>query len=233
MEDVLDVYAEPVDPLRPRVCLDESPFQLIGEVRTPIAAKPGQIARFDSEYSRKGTANLFIRYDIDKGQRHVKVTDHRAAVDFAEFVRELVDDEEYKNAEKIRVVMDNLSTHSEAALYEAFPPEEARRLLHRLEFHFTPKHASWLNMVEIEIGVLRCQCLDRRIGERSLLESEIKAWEQQRNAEAARINWMFTVEKARVKMGQAYPTPRAVESPAAEPVMEATAPVDSTSEQPT
>jgi transposase len=204
MEDVLDLYAEPPDPARPSVCFDESPTQLIGEVREPIPPHPGQLERFDCEYRRNGTANLFIFLDVHRPWRHVKVTDHRASIDFAACMRDLVD-LHYPDAKVIRVVLDNLSTHSAAALYEAFPPQEARRILKRLEFHYTPKHASWLNMVEIEIGVLRCQCLDRRIGDRALLESEIAAWEQQRNRTGARIKWMFTAAKAREKMSHAYP----------------------------
>lgn len=204
MEDVLDLYAERPDARRPVVCFDESPTQLIGEVRQPIAAEPGQRARYDNEYRRNGTANLFIFLDVHRSWRHVKVTEHRTAVDFAQCMRELVD-VHYPYAERIRVVMDNLSTHTAGSLYTAFPPQEARRILQRLEFHFTPKHASWLNMVEIEIGVLRRQCLDRRIGEWARLVSEIAAWERARNQSGARIQWMFTAAKAREKMGRAYP----------------------------
>src|ERR1700731_666361 len=204
MEDVLDLYAEAPDPKRPVVCFDESPVQLIGEVRQPIPAKPGQIERYDYEYRRNGTVNLFVVLDVHRPWRKVKVTERRAAKDYAQCMRELVD-VHYPNAEYIRVVQDNLSTHSAGALYEAFPPTEARRILRRLEFHYTPKHASWLNMVEIEIGVLRSQCLDRRIDTKEQLESEIAAWECQRNASGARIKWMFTTDKARAKMGRAYP----------------------------
>jgi transposase len=204
MEDVLDLYAERPDAKRPVVCFDESPTQLIGEVRAPIAANPGQRERYDCEYRRNGTANLFISLDVHRSWRHVKVTDHRTAVDFAQCMRALAD-VHYPHAERIRVVLDNLSTHAPGALYTAFPPQEARRILQRLEFHFTPKHASWLNMVEIEIGVLRRQCLDRRIGDRAWLAAEIAAWEHERNASGARIRWMFTAAKAREKMGRAYP----------------------------
>ena len=157
MEDVLDLYAEPPDPKRPVVCFDESPVQLIGETRQPIPAMPGQLERYDCEYKRNGTANLFILLDVHRSWRRVKVTDSRAAVDFAACMRELCD-VHFPKAERIRVVLDNLSTHSAGALYQAFPAAEARRMLRRLEFHYTPKHASWLNMVEIEIGVLRSQC---------------------------------------------------------------------------
>lgn len=206
MEDVLDLYAEKPDPSLPVVCFDESPTQLIGEVREPIPAKPGQLKRYDCEYKRNGTANLFMFIDAHRPWRKVKVTDQRTARDFAECMRDLVD-KHYPTAKKIRVVMDNLSTHSRGALYETFPPEEAKRILSRLEIHFTPKHASWLNMVEIEIGVLRTQCLDRRIAERSRLEKEVAAWERKRNLSGARINWMFTTERAREKLGRAYPHP--------------------------
>jgi hypothetical protein len=208
MEDVLDLYAEAPDPKRPVVCFDESPTQLIGEVRQPIPAEPGQIERYDCEYKRNGTANLCIFLDVHRPWRKVKVTDNRAAVDFSVCMRELTE-VHFPQAERIRVVLDNLSTHTAGALYQAFPACEARRMLQRLEFHYVPKHASWLNMVEIEIGVLRGQCLDQRIDNRERLVSKIAAWESQRNASGARINWMFTTEKARAKMGRAYPTPEA------------------------
>jgi transposase len=211
MEDVLDLYAEPANPKRPVVCFDESPTQLIGEVRQPIPARPGKLERYDCEYKRNGTANLFVFLDAHRSWRRVKVTDRRAAEDFACCMRDLVD-LDFPEAERVRVVMDNLSTHSPAALYQAFPAAEARRVLRRLEFHYTPKHASWLNMVEIEIGVLRSQCLDRRIESRASLEREIDAWQKRRNATGDRINWMFTAEKAREKMRRAYPKPSAKES---------------------
>ena len=206
MEDVLDLYAEEPNPKRPVVCFDESPTQLIGEMRQPIPAAPGQLERFDCEYKRNGTANLFIFLDVHRPWRKVKVTERRSAEDYAHCMREVVD-VHCPDAERIRVVQDNLSTHSAGALYQAFPPAEARRILRRLEFHYTPKHASWLNMVEIEIGVLRGQCLDRRIDSKEQLEAEIAAWERQRNASGTRIKWMFTTDKARAKMGRAYPQP--------------------------
>jgi transposase len=215
MEDVLDLYAEDPDPKHPVVCFDESPTQLIGEVREPIPAKPGQLERYDCEYKRNGTANLFIFLDVHRPWRKVKVTDRRAAEDFAICMRDLTD-LHFAEAERIRVVLDNLSTHTASSLYQTFPAAEARRVLRRLEFHYTPKHASWLNMVEIEIGVLRGQCLDRRIPTRELLESEIAAWERQRNASGDRIKWMFTTDKARTKMGQAYPKIAATEASAKE-----------------
>ncbi len=212
MEDVLDLYAEAPDPKRPVVCFDESPTQLIGEIRQPIPPEPGQIERYDCEYKRNGTANLFIFLDVHRSWRKVKVTERRTAEDFAACMRELAD-LDFPEADRIRVVLDNLSTHSAGALYQTFPAYEARRVLRRLEFHYVPKHASWLNMVEIEIGVLRTQCLDRRIATKERLVSEIAAWERQRNASGACIKWMFTVEKARAKMGRAYPNPGAVSTP--------------------
>jgi transposase len=214
MEDVLDLYAEEPDPKRPIVCFDESPTQLIGEVRTPIPAQPGQLERYDCEYKRNGTANLFVFLDVHRPWRKVKVTESRAAVDFAACMRELVN-LHFPTAERIRVVLDNLSTHSAGSLYRAFPACEARRILRRLEFHYVPKHASWLNMVEIEIGVLRSQCLDRRIATYQQLVSETAAWERQRNASRARIKWMFTTHKARAKMGRAYPQPASLSQQAA------------------
>jgi transposase len=212
MEDVLDLYAEAPDPKRPVVCFDESPIQLIGEVRQPIPAKPGQIERYDYEYRRNGTANLFVILDVNRPWRKVKVTERRAAADFAVCMRELTDIH-YPVADRIRVVLDNLSTHSVGALYQAFPANEARRVLRRLEFHYVPKHASWLNMVEIEIGVLARQCLDRRIGSYKQLVAEVAAWQKRRNAERARIKWMFTTEKARDKMSRAYPKLASASSP--------------------
>lgn len=204
MEDVLDLYAEVPDPQRPVVCFDESPTQLIGEVREPIPAQPGQLERYDCEYRRNGTVNLFVFLDAHRPWRRVKVTDRRTNQDFAHCMRELVDID-YPDAPVIRVVMDNLSTHSAGAIYDTFPAPEARRVLKRLEFHHTPKHASWLNMVEIEIGVLRSQCLDRRIDDKDTIIAEVAAWEQRRNAEQAQIKWMFTTEKAREKLRKAYP----------------------------
>ena len=204
MEDVLDLYTEAPDPRRPVVCFDETPRQLIGEARVPIEAAP-EARRVDYGKSN-GTANVFMFVDVNRPWRHAKVTDHRTCVDFAECMRDLVD-EHYPKAERIRVVLDNLSAHSAAALYQAFAPAEARRILSRLEFHFTPKHASWLNMVEIEIGVMAAQCLNRRIPDKATLIKEIAAWERQRHAEKARIKWMFTIDRARQKLGRLYPQP--------------------------
>ncbi len=206
MEDVLDLYAQDPDPQQPVVCFDESPTQLIGEVRQPIAAEPGQPLRYDYEYKRNGTANLFVFLDAHCSWRKVKVTERRTAHDFAQCMRDLVD-VHYPQAQRIRLVLDNLSTHTPAALYQSMAPMEARRILQRIEFHYTPKHASWLNMVEIEIGVLRRQCLDRRIDCRDRLVAEVAAWEELRNASGARIHWMFSTHKARDKLAKAYPVP--------------------------
>lgn len=206
MEDVLALYEEPADKRRPVVCFDETPRQLIGEARIPIPAEPGQLARCDYEYTRNGTANIFMFVDVNEPWRHAKVTDQRTGADFADCMRELVD-EHYPDADCIRVVLDNLSTHSPAMLYERFAPAEARRILSRIEFHFTPKHASWLNMVEIEIGVMVSQCLDRRIADKETLVREVANWERRRNREQAQIDWLFTVDRAREKLGRAYPVP--------------------------
>lgn len=206
MEDVLDLYAEPPDPSRPVVCFDETPRQLIGEARVPVRAEPGRPARSDYEYVRNGTANVYMFVDVNRPWRRAKVTDRRTCVDFAECMRDLVD-KHYPDAERIRVVLDNLSAHSAGALYQAFEPAEARRILSKLEFHFTPKHASWLNMVEIEIGVMVGQCLNRRIPDKATLVREIAAWERSRNHGKATIDWMFTVDRARAELGRAYPQP--------------------------
>ena len=203
MEDVLDLYAEK-QPEHPVVCFDETPTQLIGEVREPIPPKPGQTMRYDYEYRRNGTANLFVFVDAHEPWRYVKVTKRRTNIDFAECMRDLVDIH-YPDAPTIRVVLDNLSTHHSGALYEAFPPAEARRVLRRLEFHYTPKHGSWLNMAEIEIGVLTSQCLDRRIPDQHTLANEVSAWQRRRNLASARVNWMFRVDDARAKLGKVYP----------------------------
>jgi transposase len=206
MEDVLALYAEAPDARRPVVCFDETPRQLIGEERVPVQAEPGKRARYDYEYVRNGTANVFMFVDANRPWRHAKVTDRRACVDFAECMQDLVD-VHYPNADKIRVVLDNLSAHTPSALYQRFPAAEARRILSRLEFHFTPKHASWLNMVEIEIGVMVRQCLDRRIPDKKTLVAEVATWERRRNGEGAAIKWMFTIERAREKLGRSYPVP--------------------------
>jgi transposase len=203
MEDVLDLYEQPRDVKKPLVCFDETFKQLVQEVRPPIPAFPGETERYDSEYKRNGTANLFMFVAPLEGWRHVKVTDRKANADFAECMRDLVDIH-YAEADVIRVVLDNLSTHRPGALYQTFPPEEARRILRKLEFHYTPKHGSWLNMAEIEIGILDRQCLDRRIGDRVTLENEVAAWEVDRNAAGATIEWMFDLDRARSKLTRAY-----------------------------
>jgi hypothetical protein len=205
MEDVLDVYHRPLDPKRPLICLDEASKQLIGEAAQPVPAVPGQPERIDYEYTRNGTANLFMISEPLSGRRHVAVTDRRTAVDFAEAVRTLVE-EMYPEAEKVVLVMDNLNTHKLASLYEAFPPEQAKRLADRLEVHYTPKHGSWLNMAEIELSVLSRQCLDRRIETREELEREVAAWERERNERGVPIRWRFTTADARIKLRRLYPT---------------------------
>ena len=204
MEDVLDLYAQPADPKRPVVCFDETPRQLIGESRVPVPAKPGVPRRVDYEYVRNGTANVFMMLDVHRPWRCAKVTDQRAALDFAACMRDLVDTH-YPKAERIRVVLDNVSTHTMGSLYAAFEPAEARRILEKLEFHYTPKHASWLNMVEIEIGVMVSQCLDRRIATKEILVAEVAAWNRARNRDRARIKWMFTIDRARTKLARSYP----------------------------
>ena len=204
MEDVLDVYERPYDPARPQVCLDETSKQLIGEAREPLPVTPGRPGRYDSEYVRNGTANLFVATEPLAGWRHVAVTDARKRTDFAAFVRDLVDGR-YKDAVKVVLVMDNLNTHSVASLYEAFPPAEARRIADRLEIHYTPKHGSWLNMAEIELSVLGRQCLDRRIADKTTLVSEVAAWESARNAAGTTIDWRFTTSDARIKLKRLSP----------------------------
>ncbi len=205
MEDVLEVYHRPYDPKRPLVCLDEASKQLVGEVVEPIPAGPGQPERFDYEYTRNGTANLFMISEPLAGWRHVEVTERRTAVDFAEVVRALVE-EVYAEAEKVVLVMDNLNTHKLASLYKAFPPERARRIAEKLEIHHTPKHGSWLNMAEIELSALARQCLDRRIGTMEELYREVAAWEDERNGRGVVTDWQFTTADARIKLRRLYPT---------------------------
>lgn len=205
MEDVLDLYAEAEDPKRPRVCFDECPYQLISEVRQPLPVQPGRPQCYDYEYKREGTCNLFMFVQPHVGWRHVKVTDRRTKVDFAQCMKDLVD-VHFPNAEVIRVILDNLNTHTPAALYEAFEPAEARRIIRKLEFHHTPKHGSWLNMAEIEFSVLAGQCLDRRLPDSATVGSEIAAWEADRNAERVTITWRFTTDKARASLSRLYPS---------------------------
>jgi DDE superfamily endonuclease len=205
MEDVLEVYKRPYDPQRPVVCLDETSKQLVGETRTPLPPAPRRPRRIDYEYERKGTANLFMIFEPLAGKRRVKVTERRTATDFAQVIGELVDDQ-YPEAEKIVLVMDNLNTHKLASLYEAFEPAEARRLMERLEIHYTPKHGSWLDMAETELSVLAHQCLDRRIDSIKGLAREVRAWEKQRNQAKCRIDWRFTTKDARIKLKRLYPS---------------------------
>jgi DDE superfamily endonuclease len=204
MEDILEVYQRPYDPQRPLVCLDETSKQLIAETRVPIAAKPGQPGRHDYEYRRNGTANLFMMFAPLEGWRHVKVTDRHTAVDYAQVLKEL-SDTHFPGAVKIVLVQDNLNTHKPASLYEAFPPAEARRLVERFEWHYTPKHGSWLDMAESELGVLSSQCLDRRVPDQQGLKEEVEAWEADRNRNHAKANWQFTTADARVKLKRLYP----------------------------
>jgi len=204
MEDVLDVYARPYDPERPQVCFDEQLVQLIAEKRRPLPAKPGQPERFDYEYKRNGTRNLFVFFQPLAGWRHVLITEHRTKIDYAHAMRYLVD-ELFPEAEVVVLVQDNLNTHTPAALYEAFEPAEAKRILNRLEFHYTPKHGSWLNMVEIELSVLTEQCLDERIPDEQTLRREVEAWERARNEQRATVNWRFSTSDARVKLERLYP----------------------------
>ena len=205
MEDVLELYAEPYDPARPVVCFDEVPMQLIAETRQPVPVKPGQAERFDYEYKRNGTCNEFVFVEPAAGWRHLETTDHRTQADFARQMKWLAD-ERYPTATMIRVVLDNLNTHRPASLYEAFPPAEARRILKRLEFHYTPKHGSWLNMAEIEISVFERQCWDRRMGDKATLIRETQALEAQRNAAKAMIRWQFTTAHARKHLHRLYPS---------------------------
>lgn len=204
MEDVLDLYTQPADPTRPLVCLDETSKQLIGETRTPLPAQPGQPERYDYEYVRNGVANLFMCFAPFQNWRHVQVTEHRTKADWAACIRELVD-EHFPDATRIIVIEDHLNTHNPAVLYEVFEPAEAKRLLDRLEFHYTPKHGSWLNMAEIELSVLSRQCLAQRIPDQPTLSKQVAAWEKARNQAKATINWRFTTNDARIKLKRLYP----------------------------
>ena len=205
MENVLEVYQRPYDESRPVVCLDEQSKQLVIETRKPIPPQPGQPAKEDYEYERNGTANLFMMFEPLVGWRHVKVTERRTKIDFAEVIKELVD-EHYSYADKIVLVMDNLNTHKVGSLYEAFTPTEARRLIEKLEIHYTPRHGSWLDMAETELSTLTRQCLDRRIPDRETLEQEVSIWETSRNAAEATVDWQFTTKDARIKLKRLYPT---------------------------
>jgi DDE superfamily endonuclease len=204
MEEVLDVYERPYDPRFPQLCLDETSKQLVGEVTAPLPVAPGQPAREDYEYVRNGVANLFLVTEPLQGWRHVTVTDQRTAVDFAHVLRDLID-VQYPEAERLVLVLDNLNTHTPAALYAAFPPAEARRLADKVEWHYTPKHGSWLNIAEIEFSVLARQCLDRRIPDKPLLKGEVAAWAVRRNQEGAAVHWRFTTAEARIRLRHLYP----------------------------
>ena len=205
MEDILDVYQRPYDPQRPQVCMDETSKQLVGEVTQPLPLEPGQPPRYDYEYVRNGVANLFLFFEPLTGQRVVKVTAHRTKVDWAHAVRDLVDIH-YPDAHRIILVMDNLNTHTLGALYEAFAPAEAKRIAERLEIHYTPKHGSWLNMTEIEFGVLGRQCLDQRIPDGDTLIAYVAKWQMKRNQRHVRVDWRFTTSDARIKLKRLYPS---------------------------
>ena len=204
MEDVLEVYHLPYDPDYPVVCMDESSKQLIGEVREPIPCKPGQIERVDDEYVRKGVVEIFMEVEPLGGKRHVAITEHRTRKDWAIQIKRMLD-ERYPAAVKVRLVMDNLNTHNIASLYETFEPKEARRLAERLEIHHTPKHGSWLNVAEIELSVLKGQCLDRRIADMATIQTEVAVWEKERNNLTKKVNWQFTTSDARIKLKRLYP----------------------------
>ena len=205
MEDVLEVYTRPHDPDRPVVCFDEASKQLVAEARVPIPATPGHPARYDYEYERNGTANLFMMFAPLEGWRNVKVADRHTAIDYAHALKDL-SDTYFPNSKKITLVQDNLNTHKPASLYEAFPAEEARRLVERFEWHYTPKHGSWLDMAESELGALSTQCLDRRIPDKEALIKEVAAWQEDRNRSHAKANWQFTTTDARIKLKRLYPS---------------------------
>ena len=205
MEDVLEVYARPYDPRRPQVCLDEAAKQILSEVRAPLPMRPGQCERVDNEYARHGTCALFMVFEPVAGKRQVHVRDRRTGVDFAHVIRTLVE-ETYPEAEQIVLVLDNLNTHGPHSLYEAFAPEQARRLAQRIEWHYTPRHGSWLNMAEIELSVLSTQCLAERMGSREHLEQQVAAWQSARNAASVTVDWRFTTADARIKLKRLYPS---------------------------
>ena len=204
MEDVLEVYHLSYDPQYPVVCMDESSKQLIGEVSTPIPCKPGQPARIDDEYVRKGVVQIFMEVEPLAGKRHVAITKRRTRKDWAQQIKQMLDDR-YPDVIKVRLVMDNLNTHNVASLYETFEPSEARRLAERLEIHYTPKHGSWLNMAEIELSVLKGQCLGRRIAEMTIMQEEVATWEHDRNNGSRTIDWQFTTPEARIRLKRLYP----------------------------
>ena len=204
MEDVLDVYKRPYDEKNPVVCVDESNKQFTKETRTPIPAEPGKQERYDTEYERNGTGNIFLACEPLAGKRQIKITDYRKKMDFAEFIKEVVD-VHYPTADKVVLVMDNLNTHNGSSLYETFEPSEAKRMLDKLEIHYTPKHGSWLNIAEIELSHLSRQCLDRRIPDKETFIQETSAWNKQRNEEQSVVDWQFTTADARIKLKKLYP----------------------------
>lgn len=203
MEDVLSIYHLPYDPEYPVVCMDESNKQLVGEVRIPIPGKPGQPKRIDDEYIRNGVVEIFMEVEPLADKRHVAMTERRTRKDWAHQIKSMLD-ERYPEAIKVRLIMDNLNTHNVASLYETFEPQEAQRLASRLEIHHTPKHGSWLNMAEIELSVLKGQCLDRRIADIITMKAEVLAWENHRNNSVKAINWQFTTAEARIKLKSLY-----------------------------
>jgi hypothetical protein len=205
MEDILAVYRRPYDPAFPLVCMDETTKQLTKETRKPLRTEPGIPARYDYEYERHGVCNVFMFFEPFKGKRYVRVTRHRTKVDWATQIKDLLDNQ-YPKAKKVVLVMDNLNTHQGASLYDTFPPEEARRLLERLEIHHTPKHGSWLNIAEIELRILSSQCLNRRIPDILTLEQEVTQWQNQRNSLKSKVDWQFSNEDARIKLKRLYPT---------------------------
>lgn len=204
MEDILEVYKRPYDSKHPVICMDETSKQHIRETRFPLPMRPRYVERYDTEYERNGVSNIFMFCEPLRGWRKTKVTNQRTKVDWAHVVRELVD-EDYPDAEKITMVLDNLNTHTGSSLYEAFPPEEARRILERLDFHYTPKHGSWLNIAEIELSVLGRQCLNRRIPDQENLKKEVNAWNETRNNQLGKVDWQFTTQDARIKLKRLYP----------------------------
>lgn len=204
MEDILDVYELPYNPLRPVVCMDEKPYQLLGEVRDSWTMRPGDDKKVDSEYKRNGTCSIFAFIEPLGGRHHLSVREHRTAIDWAEEIKYLVD-EMYPDVEKIILVMDNLNTHKPSSLYKRYSPEEARRIIKKLEIHYTPKHGSWLDIAEIELNVMTRQCLSRRIENIEILRSELAAWERERNSNQATVNWQFRTNDARIKLVSLYP----------------------------
>lgn len=206
MEEVLDIYKQAYDPKHPVICMDESSKQLIKETRQSLPMKPGDVEKFDTEYERNGTASIFMAFEPLQGLRFTKITKQRTRTDWAYYIREIVDNEQYKDAEKIIFVMDNLNTHHKSSLYETFEPSEAKRIADRFDIHYTPKHGSWLNMAEIELSHLSRQCLDQRLGEKAILDEEVKAWTKARNEKKIIANWQFTTADARVKLRKLYPT---------------------------